>query len=88
MRRTLISWISTMIRLSMWVVILALGAYVWQRGFDKSLEDFGWVWGLLEGLGDEGQRVGGQRARGREYEAKRMKQAQAGRRGRTRGAGW
>lgn len=63
-----------------------VGIYVYQRGFDQSLEDFGWVWGLLQALGEEGEVVGRQKARGRERNARRM--AGAGKRGRTRGAGW
>ena len=68
----------------MYVVLLGLGIYVWQRGVEQSLEDLGWVWGLLEGLGDEGQRLGEKRARG--SDRKRMRQAKPGR-GRMRG-GW
>lgn len=86
MRRTIIYWISIAVRLAAWVAVLGVGMYVWQRGFDQSVEDFGWVWGLLMGLGEEGERIGTQRARGREGAARKM--ASGGRRGRTRGAGW
>ena len=70
----------------MYATLLGVGMYVWQRGLEQSLEDFGWVWGLLEGFSEEGQRVGNQRAKGSEREARR--QAQAGKRSRYRGAGW
>lgn len=86
MRRTIIYWIGLAIRMSLWLAVGGLGLYVWQRGFDQSVEDFGYVWGFLQGLGNEGERIGGQKARGRERDARRM--AGAGKRGRTRGAGW
>lgn len=86
MRRTIIYWVGLAIRIGLWLAVSGLGVYVWQRGFDQSVEDFGYVWGFLQGLGDEGERIGGQKARGRERNAKRM--AGANNRGRTRGAGW
>lgn len=86
MRRIIIYWISLAVRLTMWVAVLGVGMYVWQRGFEQSVEDFGWVWGLLMGLEDEGERIGGQRARVREGAARKM--ASGGRRGKTRGARW
>ena len=106
-------------RMALWLTVGGVGLYVWQRGFDQSVEDFGYIWGFLlvifsdslfplspcfggrrtistrgsltpksfrQGLGDEGERIGGQKARGRERDARRM--AGAGKRGRTRGAGW
>lgn len=79
-------WVGLAIRMGLWVTVGMIGVYVWQRGFDRSLEDFGYVWGLFQALGDEGERVGVQKARSRERDARRM--AGAGKRGRTRGAGW
>ena len=84
MRRTILYWIGLAIRLGLWVAIGGLGLYVWQRGFDQSVEDFGYIWGFLQGLGYEGERVGGQKARGKERVARRM--AGSNTRGRTRGA--
>ena len=88
MRKTIISWISMAIRLGLWLFVGFVGVYVWQRGVEQSVEDFGWVWGLLVGLGEEGERIGGQRARGRERDARRVRGpgAGAGKRGRTRGS--
>ena len=83
MRRTILYWIGLAIRLGLWVAIGGLGLYVWQRGFDQSVEDFGYIWGFLQGLGYEGERVGGQKARGKERDARRM--AGTNTRGRTRG---
>ena len=60
--------------------------YVWQRGFDQSVEDFGYIWGFLQGLGNEGERIGGQKARTREREARST--PGTGKRGRMRGAAW
>ena len=78
-------WVGLAIRMGLWFAVGALGLYVWQRGFDQSVEDFGYVWGFLSELGDQGERIGGQKARGKERDARRM--AGASKRGRTRG-GW
>ena len=88
MRKTIIFWVSMAIRLGLWLFVAFVGVYVWQRGMEQSVEDFGWLWGLLVGLGEEGERIGGQRARGRERDARRVRGpgAGAGRRGRTRGS--
>ena len=86
MRKAVIGWITFALRFGAWISVALVGIYVYQRGFDQSLEDFGWAWGLLQGLGEEGEAVGRQKARGRERNARRM--AGAGTRGRTRGAGW
>lgn len=86
MRKAIIYWISMAIRLAMWVSVIGVGIYVWQRGVEQSFEDFGWVWGFLAGLGEEGEKIGGAKAWQSERDAKRM--AGVGKRGRTRGAGW
>ncbi|KAL6717980.1 hypothetical protein ACLMJK_004065 [Lecanora helva] len=86
MRRTIIYWISLGIRLGMWAALIGAGIYVSQRGMEQSVEDFGWVWGLLAGLGEEGEKIGGRKAVRSERAARRI--AGSGPRGRTRGAGW
>lgn len=86
MRRTIMYWVSLAFRMGLWLAFGGLGVYVWQRGFDQSVEDFGYIWGFLQGLGNEGEWIGGQKARSRETDAWRT--AGAGKRGRTRGAGW
>ncbi|KAL2043530.1 hypothetical protein N7G274_003837 [Stereocaulon virgatum] len=87
MRKTIIAWIALAIRLGMWLVVGFVGVYVWQRGVEQSVEDFGWVWGLLAGLGEEGERIGGRKAQGRERDARRMRGPGAGPgKRRTRGA--
>lgn len=86
MRKTIVYWISLAIRLAMWGLVALIGVYVWQRGVEQSVEDFGWVWGLLAGLGEEGEKIGGRKAAARQRDARRM--AGSGPRGRTRGAGW
>ena len=85
MRRTIMYWVGLAMKMGLWMTVGGLGLYVWQRGFDQSVEDFGYVWGFLQGLGDEGAKIGGQKAKGRERDARRM--AGASRRGRTRGTG-
>lgn len=86
MRRTIVYWISLAIRLGMWAALIGAGIYVSQRGVEQSVEDLGWVWGLLAGLGEEGGKLGGQKAKGKQRAARRM--AGSGPRRRTRGAGW
>lgn len=74
----------------MWGVVAGLGFYVWQRGVEQSVEDFGWVCGLLAGLGEEGKDIGGRKAAGRERDARRMAGSRQTPRQRQRmgGAGW
>ena len=86
MRRTIIYWMSMAIRLGMWATLAGAVFYVSQRGMEQSVEDFGWLWGLLAGLGEEGEKIGGRKAMGKERAARSM--AGSGQRGRTRGAGW
>ena len=88
MRRAVMFWVFLALRCAFYVSLAGLGVYVYQRGPKQSVEDFGWVAGLLEGLFDEGQRVGDRRAKGSEREAQRAWQARQGGRRRTRGAGW
>ena len=84
MRRTVMYWVGLAIRMGLWFTIGGLGWYVWQRGFDQSVEDFGYVWGFLQGLGHEGERIGVQKAKGKERDARRM--SGTSKRGRTRGS--
>ena len=86
MRRTIMYWMSMAIQLGMWVAVAGTIFYVSQRGMEQSIEDFGWAWGLFAGLGEEGGKIGGRKATGKERAARRM--AGSGQRGRTRGAGW
>jgi len=53
---------------------------------EQSLEDVGWVIGLLAGLGDEGEKIG--KAKGRQKMADAKRAQAGGPRGRTRGGGW
>ena len=85
MRRTVIRWISLFVKLGLWVGVGLLGVYVYYRGVAESLEDAGWLWGVVQGLEMEGEVVGGRKAGGKEREAYKMKGAG---RGRMRGAGW
>ena len=58
---------------------------MYYRGWEQSFEDLEWAWGIMQGLGEEGEAVGRRKARGSERAAHRMKGPG---RGRTRGAGW
>ncbi|KAL8824658.1 MAG: hypothetical protein Q9191_004905 [Dirinaria sp. TL-2023a] len=86
LRRTIIYWISVAIRLALWASIAGLGIYMYNRGVEQTVEDIGWVMGMFEGLGNEGQRVGQRRAAARDGKAQNLGKRTA--RGRTRGAGW
>ncbi|KAL8694355.1 MAG: hypothetical protein Q9218_000992 [Villophora microphyllina] len=85
-RRTVIYWISLAIRLLMYLSVAVMGMWIYQRGVEQSLEDIGWIVGLLAGLGETGERVGHAKAAGRAREARRMPKGSS--RGRTRGAAW
>lgn len=79
-------WISMAVRLAMWGAVVAAVTYIYYRGVAESVEDVGWVLGVLAGLESEGERVGKRRAAGRQREARNFGKRTP--RGRTRGAGW
>jgi len=86
LRRQIVYWISVATRLLMWVAVALIGFYVYQRGVEQSLEDVGWVTGLLAGLGDKGKQIG--KAKGTQKMADARRAQAGGPRGRTRGGGW
>lgn len=86
LRRTIIYWISVALRLALWAAVAGVGIYVWQRGVEQSVKDFGWVIGFLAGLENEGERIGHAKASRRAGDASRM--PKRGPKGRARGAGW
>lgn len=86
MRRTIIYWISLAVKLMMWGAIVGAGVYVYYRGVEESVQDAGWLLGMLSGLESEGKREGYRRASGRQREARNFGKRTP--RGRTRGAGW
>ena len=86
LRRQIMFWVSMGIRLALWSAVGLLGFYVYQRGVDQSIEDFGWVLGYLAEVGDEGDRIGQAKARRKAADARRN--PGPGPRGRTRGSGW
>ncbi|MCJ1312962.1 hypothetical protein MMC25_006638 [Agyrium rufum] len=85
-RRQIMSWISFWIRASVWIGVALLGFYVYQRGVDQSIEDFGYVLGYLGQLEDQGERIGQAKAQKKAAYAKGR--TGSGPRGRTRGGGW
>lgn len=87
LRRSIVYWMGVALRLALWLSMAALGVYVWQRGVARSVEDFGFVLGLLAGWGDEGERIGKGRAARWENDARRVSR-QGPPRGRKRGARW
>ena len=85
LRRQVMYWISLGFRLALWTGIGLIGFYVYQRGLDQSLKDLGWLLGFLAQLGDEGEKIGQTKARGKAADARR---AGSRPKGRTRGGGW
>ena len=86
LRRQIIYMISVTLRLLLWGTVALVGFYVYQRGVEQTLEDAGWLMGFLNGLGDEGEKIG--KAKGRQKMADARRASAAGPRGRTRGGGW
>ncbi|KAL8712271.1 MAG: hypothetical protein Q9220_003422 [cf. Caloplaca sp. 1 TL-2023] len=86
LRRTIVYWISLAVRLAVYGGVVGVGMWVYQRGVEQSVEDLGWVVGLLAGLGEQGERVGHAKAAGRARQARNIPKGSG--RGRTRGAGW
>lgn len=87
LRRTVLYWTKVVFKLAFYVLVVGAGIYVWQRGIEQSLKEFGWVIGLFMGLEDEGERIGRSRAAARDSDARRIPRHR-GPQGRTRGAGW
>lgn len=79
-------WVAMAVRLMFWVAVAGAGVYVYGRGVEQTVEDVGWVVGLLAGLEEEGKRVGEREARGRRGRAEGLGKKTP--RGRTRGKGW
>ena len=86
LRRQIIYMISVTLRLLLWGTVALVGFYVYQRGVEQTLEDAGWLMGFLNGLGDEGEKIG--KAKGRQKMADARRASAAGPRGRARGGGW
>ncbi|KAL8795273.1 MAG: hypothetical protein Q9195_002284 [Heterodermia aff. obscurata] len=86
LRRTIIYWISIAVRLVIWGAIVGAGVYVYYRGVEESIEDAGYLLGVLSGWESEGKREGYRRASRRQREARNYGKRTP--RGRTRGAGW
>ena len=79
-------WTRLVLSLAKWVLVGALGVYVYQRGVEGTVEDIGRLFGIMLGWEQEGEKIGYNRAARRAGDAHRVKMQ--GRRGRTRGAGW
>jgi Nuclear pore assembly and biogenesis len=59
-RRVVMWWIMLALKLCLLVVALQVGWYVSQYGWEKTLQDAGWAWGLLEGfIGETEAQIGG-----------------------------
>ncbi|KAI4248127.1 MAG: hypothetical protein L6R40_001216 [Gallowayella cf. fulva] len=86
LRRTIIAWIAFAVRMIVYAGVMLMGLWVYQRGFEQSLEDVGWIVGLFAGLGEQGEKVGQARAAGRAKDARRVPRGNA--RGRTKGSRW
>ena len=49
-RRVVMWWIALAFKLVLLLVIVQLGFYVHSYGWEKTLRDAGWLWGILEGF--------------------------------------
>ena len=59
-RRMVMWWVMLALKLCLILVAVQVGWYVSQYGWEKTLNDAGWVWGLLEGfIGETGAQLGG-----------------------------
>lgn len=57
-RRVIVFWVSLVLRLVFWGALVGVGFYVYQNGVGKSVQDFGWAWGVVEGfVADYGRRI-------------------------------
>ncbi|KAL8736272.1 MAG: hypothetical protein Q9166_000427 [cf. Caloplaca sp. 2 TL-2023] len=86
LRRTIIAWIAFAIRMIMYATVMLMGVWLYQRGVEQSLEDAGWILGLLGGLGEQGEQYGHAKAAQKEREVRRIPKGST--RGRTRGSAW
>lgn len=87
-RRVVAYWVALGMRVAGWGVVGLLGWYMWQRGMEGSVEDLGWVFGLLSGGVEEAGRRSGEGAYGGERRRGYAKGKGKGARGPTRGGGW
>ena len=86
LRRQIVYWISVALKLLLWAAVALIGFYVYQRGVEQSLEDFGWVLGYFAGLENEGERLGQTKGKAKMNQARKSERGAP--RGRTRGGGW
>ncbi|KAL2221221.1 nuclear pore assembly and biogenesis-domain-containing protein [Thermoascus aurantiacus ATCC 26904] len=60
-RRVIVFWVTLVLRLLFWGVVLGAGWYVYRVGWEKAARDAAWLWGVAEGfVEDFNQRRGGQ----------------------------
>lgn len=53
-------WIMLAVKLCLVLVVVQVGWYVSQYGWEKTLNDAGWIWGILEGfVGETGTQASG-----------------------------
>jgi hypothetical protein len=58
-RRVVMWWIMLALKICLLLVVVQVGWYMSQYGLEKTLNDAGWLWGLLEGfLGETGAQMG------------------------------
>ncbi|KAI4193836.1 MAG: hypothetical protein LQ348_002762 [Seirophora lacunosa] len=86
LRRAVVYWISVAIRLAMYAMALIVGMWIYQRGLEQTLEDLGWIAGLLAGLNEQGEKVGHAKASRSAKEARRIPKGSP--KGRKRAAAW
>ena len=88
-RRVVAYWVALGMRVAGWGVVGLVGWWVWQRGVEASLEDLGWLFGLLSGGVEEAGRRSRERGRGGDGSQRGGGAGKAkGTKGRTRAGGW
>jgi hypothetical protein len=59
-RRVVMWWVMLVLKLCLILAVVQVGWYVSKYGWEKTLNDAGWAWGLLEGfLGETGAQMRG-----------------------------
>ena len=85
-------WLALAVKMAVWGLVAAVGAYVWQRGLEGSMEDVGWLFGVLSGeveeVGRSSRAAGAGGSGPRRGHGANKAGAGKGPRGRTRGGGW
>ena len=73
LRRQVIYFISLVLKLALWTLVLGVGFYVYERGPEDALQDLGWLVGVVMGLEKEGEIRGNRVGREKMRDADRVR---------------